>query len=478
MKVFLLGFFLLFFTPGLFAQTYSQYNTGTLFDSFENPSQKSFIPDSSRMFATNFLIPNFDGNFSLSGNAQQTLKSRAFNGYYNNKNLVIGPGNNYNYLNGNANAYELMFKIFTSLKGNTEVGFFIQTKASATGTITDESVALFDGSASFPNNSYSNVFNSRYSYQLYNQVGFTYREQINTQLAFGIKLAYVSGSYYDGVTIDQSNIDYDKANDTATLYLQGVNHKTNLSNERLFKNPGMSTSIGATYVTEDKFIIQGNIKDLGFIHWNRFTEEFNFNNSATIYDLTSADRETAAYDAYNSITETNGKVTSFSTPLDGTAELSVSKSFWVDNDDLIKYSPTLIASKQLFYNGFTGVWVNPFKYQNYTVTLTTSYDNLKLFNLGAQFMVQSPNAEFFIGSDKLSQSTNLLKSALNSHTAISETGAFTGGDIFLGFSMKFGPVIEHPMNASVIPLGVEKGFLGRMWDKLFNPNLGTPPVVY
>jgi len=39
--------------------------------------------------------------------------------------------------------------------------------------------------------------------------------------------------------------------------------------------------------------------------------------------------------------------------------------------------------------------------------------------------------------------------------------------------MKFGPVIEHPMNASVIPLGEEKGFLGRIWDKLFNPNVGT-----
>lgn len=478
MKVLLVGFCLLFFTTGLFAQSYSQYNTGTLYDSFENPSQKSFTPDSSRMFATNFLIPNIDGNFFLRGNAQQTVKSRYFNGDYNNKNLVVGPGNNYNYLNGSANAYELMFKMFTSLNGNTEVGFFIQSKATIRGTITDESVALFDGSTSFPNNSYSNVFNSRYNYQIYNQTGFTYREQVTKQLAVGIKLAYVSGSFDGDVNIQQSGITYDKPNDTATLYLKGVNREVGSLNERLFKNPGMSASIGATYVTDDKFSIQGNIKDLGFIYWNRFTKDYNFNSSATIYDLTSTERETAAYDAYNAITTSsttagNGKSTNYTTPLDGTAELSVSKSFWVDNNNLIKYSPTLIASKELFYNSFIGVWVNPVQYENYTVTLTASYDDLKIFNLGGQFMIKSPNAEFFIGSDKLAQSANLLESQLKSHTAINATGAFTGGDIFIGFSMKFGPVIEHPMNASVIPLGEEKGFLGRIWDKLFNPNVGT-----
>jgi hypothetical protein len=31
-------------------------------------------------------------------------------------------------------------------------------------------------------------------------------------------------------------------------------------------------------------------------------------------------------------------------------------------------------------------------------------------------------------------------------------------------------VIEHPMNASHIPMGEEKGFLGRLWDKLFKPS--------
>jgi len=33
-------------------------------------------------------------------------------------------------------------------------------------------------------------------------------------------------------------------------------------------------------------------------------------------------------------------------------------------------------------------------------------------------------------------------------------------------AFRLGPVIEHPMNSSTIPMG-EKGFLGRLWGRLF-----------
>ena len=40
-------------------------------------------------------------------------------------------------------------------------------------------------------------------------------------------------------------------------------------------------------------------------------------------------------------------------------------------------------------------------------------------------------------------------------------------DVFLGVSFKFGNLIEHPMNASFIPDGEDRGFFGRMWNKIF-----------
>jgi hypothetical protein len=38
----------------------------------------------------------------------------------------------------------------------------------------------------------------------------------------------------------------------------------------------------------------------------------------------------------------------------------------------------------------------------------------------------------------------------------------------MGFSVKFGSVIEHPMNASFIPMEERKGFFARIWSRLFH----------
>lgn len=475
MKKYLLILFLLFSTSALFAQSFSQYNTGTLFDSFENPAQRAFIPDSSRRFAFNLFVPNFDGNVSLTGDAQQTVKSRLFNGYYNNKALVIGPGNHYNYLLGNGNAYAAMFKLFDSFNGDVEIGGFIDTKAEVRGVFTDESVAIFNGEGSFPNDIYNNVLNSRYQYQIYNTIGLTYREQVSKQLSLGFKLGYVVGYESAKVDINQSQLTFDNTSGTADIALQGNSQKTFLVNTKPFKDPGMTFSMGSIFRTNDGFILQANIKDLGFIHWDRFVQTNVFNTSGQVTDLTSNKRETAVYDTYNKII-TSGRTgdSTYNTPLDGRAELSVSKLMWANDDYSLKYTPTLIASKELFYTGFVAALVNPITYANkYTFTVTGSYTDTKLFNLGLQFMVKSPNAEFFIGSDRIGNNVSLFAASTKSQSAINSIPGFTGADISIGFSLKFGDYVEHPMNASVIPHDPDKGWIGRMWDKLFNPDAGT-----
>jgi hypothetical protein len=475
MKKYILILLLLFSASKIFAQSFAQYNTGTLYDSFENPAQRAFIPDSSRKFAINLFVPNLDGNFSLTGDAQQTLKNRAFNSYYLNSAVNIGSGNHFNYLLANANSYDIMFKMFTSFSGDAELGFFVQTKAEARGVFTDETIALFNGAGSFPNDTYTNVFNSRYQYQIYNDIGFTYREQITKQFALGFKLAYVAGYESGRVNIDQSSVAFDHTADTASLSLQGQNQKTGLVNTKPFENPGMSFSLGTMFRTWDGFLLQANIKDLGFIHWDRFVDIYDFNGTQDITDLVSAKRESAVYDAYNNII-THGKIEDYSydTPLDGRAELSVSKMLWENDDNTLKYTPTLIASKELFYTGFIAALSNPITYNDkYTLTLTGSYTDTKLFNLGIQFMIKSPNAEFFIGTDELPASINLLSAAGKNQSAINSMSSFTGGGIELGFSFKFGDVIEHPMNSSIIPLDPDKGLIGRLFDKVFHPNEGT-----
>jgi hypothetical protein len=473
MKKILLVFLLISFSVKIFGQQFSQYNTGSLYDSFENPSQKAFITDSSKQFASNFLVPNFNANFFILGDAQASLKGRAFNNMYNNTALKINKGRE-NHLNANLNAYSIMFKMFSSLNGDVELGFAVQTKMEGKGTFTDESVALLNGPASFSANSYSNIFNNNFYFQSYHQISFTYKEKINKQFSFGAKLSALLGIQYEKLNTTSSQVVFDNINDSAILGLSGVyytnyipGHLTTRDYLPTFRNPGAAISLGATFRTEDSFFIQGNIKDLGFIHWSSRSRVGAFNDITTINGLSSKSREDSIYNAVSHIIHGNSVQTSFNTPIDGRAELSIHKKFWIDDNKNFRYSPTLIASKELFYPGFTGALVNPFQYKKYILTLTTTYDDLKMFNLGAQFMVQTPNFEFYLGSDKLSQTGSLLSSQLNkSTTQTFQNSAFTGADIFLGFSLKIGPVIEHPMNASVIPTG-EKGFLSRLWGRIF-----------
>jgi hypothetical protein len=475
MKKLLFVLLLLFFSLDSFAQQFSLLNTGTLYDSFENPSQRAFILDTSKQYAFNFFIPNFNANFFLSGNAQATLKSRLFLNQYNNSALAINP-TKFNHATENVNAYILMFKWFSSLKGDVEMGVSWQLKSDGKALLTDASIAAFNGTGSFNSGqTYLNDFNSRYYYQTYHQFSFTYHEKINKQLQLGFKASILAGTEYQKLNIYSSKGAFDKTADSALIALQGRYNAAyvpgsfgNRDYLPTFRSPGASISVGATYYTEDNVILQGNIKDLGFIHWSPRSRTYNFNGTTAVYGLSTPAREDSIYNKINNLIHGGANPPgSFTTPIDGMAELSASKNFWIDDEHQFKYAPTLVVSKELFYQGFVAGFVNRFQYQKYSLTFTPTYDDLKTFNLGVQLMAQTPNWEFYIGSDRITQSVSLLGDALNKNSPdINMNSGYTGMSLFLGFSLKFGPVVEHPMNASVIPIGV-KGFLGRLWGRLF-----------
>ncbi|MET3500177.1 hypothetical protein ABIC45_001768 [Mucilaginibacter rubeus] len=481
-KIFFTILFFIFYSLSVSAQQFSQYNTGTLYDSFENPSQRAFIPDSSREIAFNFLIPNFNANFYITGDIQRPLKSRAFASpsYYNTSSLRIGQ-NALNHFNVNANAYAVMVKLFTSLNGNVEMGFSAQTKVEGKGLVTDESIAFLDGPSNFARDNYDNIFNNHYRMQMYDQLSYIYREQVNKQLSLGFKLSYLSGVQYNKIDVEESSlrINRDPANpdnDNADVYMRGRYYRSYVPGRLdgrdflpTFRNPGAAISMGATYRTEDGILIQGNIKDLGFIHWNKRSTITDFNNTTNITDITSQHRDENIYNAVYELVRGNGMVTSFNTKTNAKAELSVSKSYWLDDEKTYRYFPTVVAQKEMFFSGFTGAMVNSVQKNNLIATLTATYDDYKLFNLGAQIMVKSPNVEFFIGSERLLNTGRLTLAALNNTNQINRVGNYSGADIFLGFSLKFGRVIEHPMNSSYIPMG-EKGFFGRLFGRIFKTN--------
>ncbi|MDB5157213.1 MAG: hypothetical protein JWR50_1920 [Mucilaginibacter sp.] len=481
-SLFIFCFFLI--TVKVFGQQFSQYNTGSLYESFENPSQRAFIPDTTRQFAFNFFIPNFTANLFVAGNGQEALKTRAFSSYYNTANLLTGKGG-YNHININANAYSIMFKVYASENGDEELGFSLNTKAEAKGIFTDETISLFNAYTNFPQTSYSNLFNDNYYYQAYNQIGFTYREQVTKRFAFGIKLNALSGIAYRQTTVDHSSVTFDKEADEATIFAQGKNYASIIpngtSNKQVllptFLNPGASISIGTSYLDDNGYKWQGNLKDLGFIHWNSKSTISEFNGSGVVTGFSTSNRENNIFNRLDSLTSNYGntKVKGFNTPTNGLLEVSVNKTYWLsdDFDKNFKFSPTLIASKELFYSGFTGALVTPVQYGKYIVSLTTTYNDLKLLGFGGQFMFKANNAEFFIGSERAYQTALLARRAIRSETNAAQPQrkvnlpGYSGMDIFLGVSFKFGPDIEHRLNSSSIPMG-DKGFVGRIWDGIFH----------
>ncbi|GAA4085906.1 hypothetical protein GCM10022392_03520 [Mucilaginibacter panaciglaebae] len=450
-----------------------------MYDSFENPSQRAFIPDTSKQIAFNFFIPNLNANFFVAGNGQQALKTRAFHSYYNTANLVTGQGA-YNHLNANFNDYTIMLKVFTSENGDQEMGLALNTRFEGRAIATDETISFFNGFTKFPQDVYANVFNSNYKSQVYHQLSFTYREQIDKRTAIGFKLSALAGIDYHQLNITQSSATFNKTADQARLALQGSYRANSNKDESnfdqifpIFINPGASVSFGLTYFDESGFKWQGNIKNLGFIHWGSKSNTNTFNGSALINNFSSADRESIIEHSIDSLTQGGQRKHGFITPTNGLLELSINRTYWLDDEGHIKFTPTLIGSKELFYNGFTAALVAPIQLGKHNLALTSSYNELKLFNLGFQYMKKSDDAEFFIGSERLFATGSFLNAAFKSGSqgtmsqAKTPPTAFTGMDFYIGASLKFGPLIERKMNSSGIAPAGDKGFFGKLWDGLF-----------
>ncbi len=462
-KIFLI-LILCFFTTQVFAQRFAQYYTNTLYDSFENPSQKVFTPDSSRMFAFNFLFPNLSINAYITGNAQPTIKQGIFLGKSTTPNLMYGQ-NSANHLYTVDNVYIGMFKIYTSLKGDQEIGFSWQTKGEGNTRFTDETVGLFNGNSSFTNTNYHDVANDNYWYQGYHQLSITYRETLNNQFSVGLKLSALSGIVHEDASITHSDITFDKPNNQLFLTLAGHNRTTydpgTFSAANFipdFRSPGLSFSLGVGQHTDGGINLQYNLKDLGFIRWSASSNVHNFNNTETVTGVSSTGSSGNLYDVALKILTDRGTKKSFITPTDGRFEISASKTFALNDDGSYKYIPIFIASKQLFYNGLTGVFTNNIQYHNLMIGVTQTIDNTG-YNLGGQLMIKSPNFEFFIGSEQLLHDYSVLRDLKKDNAEINRASASMGAGFYMGFSVKFGHEIETHANTSHISTGDDEGGL-------------------
>jgi len=459
-RYFLLSLLILLSGTQIKAQQYGLFNTRTLFDAFENPAQKAFVLDSSRKYASNFFLPYFGLNAAHKGDANYTLSSLIHDGTYDTRGLPIGTGNR-NQLTESSNIYLFSFRIFQSHKFHKELGFSWQVRSDTYADYTNESLVLFDDFRRF-SDSQMGVLNGNGNAQSYHQFSINYRENYNKRLAFGVKLSLLSGITYNKIDITRSDISIDPALDQISAGLTGTYRASFLKGDEIssktffpdFKNPGLSVGFGTTYTAKSGVFIMGSIKDLGFIRWNNNAHDFSVNDVATASLINSYETGELG-DKLTDIFENADRRKGFYTATNAKADFLISRRYAF-------YTPSFILSKNLFYKGGDAVLVNNFRYNDLSLSLSPAYNLNGFMQLGLQGMYQTPNFEFFMGTD------NLLKSATIAKKFTDNTG-YTGASFYMGLGIKFGYVVEHPQNSSYMP-GVgdeadqEKGFFSKIFS--------------
>lgn len=441
-KKHLLFIFFCFACLSLKAQQYGLYNTRTLFDAFENPAQKAFVLDSSRQYASNFLLPYLNISAANKGDANSIVKRLIDgDGVFNTSEIPIGNQKR-NTLIQQSNIYLISFRIFKSYKYHKELGFSWQLRTTARADYTNETLVAFDNYNRLIG-SPEGLFNGSGQVQSYHQFSVNYRENLNKRLAFGAKLSLLSGMTYNKAKITSSQLMADPASNAVLIGLQ-ANYRANfLDDEEIkqktflptFSNPGLAIGLGTTYTSKSGYFMMGNIKDLGFIKWNKRSHVIQVND-AIVLDESSADKQAEVSDKLYRILKDADQQKSFYTATNARAEFLISRKYNF-------YTPNLIVSKNLFDQGGDVVLVNNFSYHDFSLALSPTYNLHGFGMLAAQGKYQTPNFEFFMGTDNLLRSATLFKSSAKGNTA--------GASFYMGLGIKFGYTVSHPQNSSYIP---------------------------
>lgn len=448
MRTHLVAFFLVVFSLNAlntYAQQYALFNTKTLFDSFENPAQKSFVLDSSRQFASNFLIPYADLSSLNKGNSINATTALVTNGYSRSR---IGAFNAPETMRENINIYLLAFRMFKYHKYHSEMGFSWQVKSETEVNYDkDISLGLFDTFKRYTTIPRINVFNNNGKLQTYHQISFNYRENYTKRWALGVRASLLSGIGYTEFNANNSTVVIDPVTKKMNVQLDGnfklnypEDNSLNFSKLLPFKNLGAAVTIGTTYTTKSGIFFMGNIKDLGFIRWGKkksYQGSFNVDRE---FDNIVNENELAK--AMVKIGEDNGMQKSFITPINSRADFLISKTFG-------PYTPNLIVTKNIFNKYGEAALVNTIKSGSFSFSAIPSYNTDKNFRFGMQGMIQTPNFEMFLGTNDLIQTYYASKDIINNNQAVA-TG-YNRGSVYLGMAFKIGYIVEHPMNMSWMP---------------------------
>ncbi|MCX2481260.1 DUF5723 family protein [Pedobacter sp. MC2016-15] len=420
---------LLLISCQLKAQQFGLFNTNTLFDAFENPAQRAFIHDDSRQFASNFLLPTVGANAGNRGDASYALQRKLNDGAIDTRDIPVGTIRR-NKLYGSSNVYLLAFRTSPFYQNNKELGFSWQVRADVYADYSNETIVALRNYTRF-NTSLDEPFNGNGYGQSYHQFSANYRVDYGDGIAVGLKLGLLSGITYNKAEVTQSSLTV--AADQLDVRLSEKYRASFLLTEELerktllpdFKNPGIALSFGATYTSPSDVFIMANIKDLGFIRWNKNSSNVILNNDLITLDARNTGVTKDFQRKVVDLLKLKNQHKGFYTATNSKIDFLISKTYNF-------YSPDLIISKNLFYNGADVVLVNNFKVEEFTFSVSPAFNMNQFLLIGVQGLYQSANFEFFAGTD------NLLKSAVIFNDASFSPKGTIGASVYMGVGIKFG----------------------------------------
>lgn len=448
MKKFLLFTCFIAIYSTTFAQQFALFDTQTMFDAFENPSQKSFTLDSSRKFSSNFFLPGLAFRASNTGESEFVIRKLTQESINDTRSLPLNTGK-INQAFINSNIYLANFRIFQSYKYQKEIGFAWQIRTDGYVGYQNEELAIFDSYTRFDQNTaLKGIFNANGYEQSYHQFSFTYRENYNKRLAFGLKASILSGITYMAASITDSYLFINPESNYLNIGLKGNYRSTITDTEKFntksiiptFKNPGFSFSFGSNYKTKKGLFLMANIKDLGFIWWRNNPQYNSLNTYKTIEDIAMNQPNTNR--EIREIFKLNESSQKFVTPTNAKIDVYMSKVFGF-------YKPALAISKNLFYKGGDAAFINTFNYNNYSASLTPAYNFSKIFMVGLQGKYQTKNFEIFAGSDDLFKTANMARGIITDNAYVGSGP--NSASFYTGIGIKFGNIVNHPQFSDTMP---------------------------
>jgi hypothetical protein len=464
MKKLLLAVIVLISFQTSFAQQYALFGTKTMFDAFENPSVKSFTLDSSRRFSSNFFLPYFGVNGANRGSSAFTIRKLIAEGQNDTRTIPIGKGEENNFYE-NSNVYVLTLRIFKSYKYQKEMGFAWQIRSDSQIDYKNESLAIFDSYKRFPQQTpLAGIFDTEGYQQSYHQFSFTYRENYNKRLAFGVKASLLSGILYNDLSVSNSYLYINQEANMLDIGLTGTYSSNYSENNKIttntiiptFKNPGVSLGFSTNYTTKKGLFLMANIKDLGFIWWRSGTHRTSVNALKTINDI--IDNQGNTNREIRDIFELTEQPAKFLAATNAKADIYLSKNYGF-------YKPAVAVSKNLFYKGGDIAFINTFNYKNLSGSVTPLYNFNSIFMVGLQGKYQTPNFELFMGSDNLISTASTTLAVIKSDATVG-SGPI-GASFYMGVGIKFGNLVNHPQFSDTMP-GINDENEGSFFKNLFS----------